>query len=98
MKKDEVHNCENDYHCQQAENEDVADIVASYARASAFSILLIWTGTPISLFIFRCYLIGHEIFFSPTGVPQLVETIFGGRFSDDKNEVLRFIFVPSGLK
>ena len=27
MKIDEVHNCENDYHCQQAENEDVADIV-----------------------------------------------------------------------
>ena len=53
MKIDEVHNCENDYYCQQAENEDVADIVASYARASAFSILLIWTGTPISLFIFR---------------------------------------------
>jgi hypothetical protein len=66
VKIDEVHNCENDYYCQQAENEDVADIVASYARASAFSILLIWTGTPISLFIFRCYLIGHKIFFSPT--------------------------------
>ena len=27
MKIDEVHNCENDYYCQQAENEDVADIV-----------------------------------------------------------------------
>ena len=48
MKIDEVHNCENDYYCQQAEIEDVADIVASYARASAFSILLIWTGTPIA--------------------------------------------------
>ena len=38
MKIDEVHNCENDYYCQQAENEDVADIVASYARASAFGV------------------------------------------------------------
>jgi hypothetical protein len=67
VKIEDVHNCESDYHCQQAENEDVAeDIVASYARASAFSILLIWTGTPISRFIFWCYLIGHEIFFSPT--------------------------------
>jgi hypothetical protein len=66
MKIHEKYNRESDYNCQQAENEDVADIVASYARASAFSILLIWTGTPISRFIFRCYLIGHEIFFSPT--------------------------------
>jgi hypothetical protein len=74
VKIDEVHNCENDYYCQQAENEDVADIVASYARASAFSILLIWTGTPISLFIFRCYLIGHILL--ANGVPQLVETIY----------------------
>ena len=56
--------CDNDR--GQPEAEDVADIVASYARASAFSILLIWTGTPISLFIFRCYLIGHKIFFAPT--------------------------------
>jgi len=55
-----------DYHCQQAENEDVADIVGQLRPASAFSILLIWTGTSISRFIFWCYLIGHEIFFSPT--------------------------------
>jgi hypothetical protein len=66
VKVDEVHNCERDYHCQQAETEDVADIVPGYARTSAFSILLVGTATSISLSIFRRYLVGHEIFFSQT--------------------------------
>lgn len=30
MKIEEVHNCESDYHCQQAEAEDVTDIVPGY--------------------------------------------------------------------
>ena len=68
MKIEEVHNCESDYHCQQAETEDVADIVPGYPRTSAFSILLVETPTPISLFIFRRYLVGHEIFFSQTAL------------------------------
>jgi hypothetical protein len=66
VKVDEVDNRESDYHCQQAETEDVTDIVPGYARTSAFSILLVRTATPISLFICRRYLVGHEIFFSQT--------------------------------
>ena len=31
----------SDYHCQQAEAEDVTDIVPGYARTSSFSILLV---------------------------------------------------------
>jgi hypothetical protein len=65
VKVDEVHDCESDYHCDQAETEDVTNIVPGYARTSAFSILLVGTDTPISLLIFRCYLVWHEILFSP---------------------------------
>jgi hypothetical protein len=36
--------------------------VPGYARTSAFSILLVGTAAPISLFIFRRYLVGHKIF------------------------------------
>jgi hypothetical protein len=54
VKVDEINNCESDYHRYQAETEDVTDIVPGDARTSAFSILLVGTGTSISLFIFRC--------------------------------------------
>jgi hypothetical protein len=64
VKVDEIHNCESDYHCHQAKTEDVTDIVPGYARTSAFSIPRVGIDTPISLFIFRCYLVGHEILFS----------------------------------
>ena len=40
--------------------------MSGYARTSAFSILLVRTATPISLLIFRCHLVGREIFFSQT--------------------------------
>jgi hypothetical protein len=96
LKVDEVHNCESDYHCQQAETEDVADIVPGYPRTSAFSILLVGTATPISLFIFRRYWSGMKSC-SRRRVPQTrggaFETVYlaaSDAFQTTKMAVLRF--------
>jgi hypothetical protein len=70
MKVEGVYDCESDYDSDQAEAEDVPDIVTSYASAGAFGILLVGTGPPISLFIFRRYLVGHELFLLADGIRQ----------------------------
>ena len=51
MKVDEVHNCEGDYHCQQAKTEDVTNIVAGHARTRPFCILPVGVGTDQPLYI-----------------------------------------------
>jgi hypothetical protein len=51
MKVDGIYDRESDYDSDQAEAEDVPDIVTSYASAGAFGIFLMETGPPIGFFI-----------------------------------------------
>jgi hypothetical protein len=51
MKVDGIYDRESDYDSDQAEAEDVPDIVTSYASAGAFGIFLVGAGPPIGFFI-----------------------------------------------
>jgi hypothetical protein len=61
MKVEGIYDCESDYDSDQAEAEDVSDIVTRYASAGAFSILLAGAGPPIGFFILGRQLVRHEL-------------------------------------
>jgi hypothetical protein len=61
MKVEGIYDCESGYDSDQAEAKDVPDIVARYASAGAFGVLLVGTGPPIGFFILRRQLIWHEL-------------------------------------
>ena len=61
MKVEGIYDCESDYDSDQAEAEDVPDIVTRYASASALGILLVGAGPPIGVFILGRQLVRHEL-------------------------------------
>jgi hypothetical protein len=105
MKVEGVYDCESDYDADQAEAQDVPDILTGYASAGAFGILLVGTGPPISLFIFRRYLVAHELLLLADGIPQPEKAGSKQPIWRPRTPLTRFclpsavaIFVPSGLK
>ena len=61
MKVEGIYDCESDYDSDQAEAKDVPDIVARYASAGAFGVLLVGAGPPIGCFILGRQLVWHEL-------------------------------------
>jgi hypothetical protein len=66
--------------------------VTGYANAGACGILLVGTGPPIGLFVFRRYLVGHELFLLADGVAQPEKASLKGAYlaaSDAFDALLR---------
>jgi hypothetical protein len=98
VKVGEIHNREPYYHANQAEAEDVANIVAGDTRSGAYSTQLIRTDAAIGIFVFGRTLIRHDIFsLRDSGQLVIVSSVAGLGCNALQKSPLRFVQADTAL-